>query len=55
MTKERPEPIAHLAKVARGALEAVLDRLDWPASELAFHRCIDRLIQLEESDRAKRR
>ncbi|MGH8615540.1 MAG: hypothetical protein ACREYF_26860 [Gammaproteobacteria bacterium] len=47
--------IAALAKDARRTLEALLEALGWPAGELAFHRAVDRLLQLEEGDRVQGR
>lgn len=51
---ERRDRIADLAIQARRGIESLLDALGWPADEIAFHRAIDRLIQLEEDDRASR-
>ena len=45
---ERRETIANLAKEARSSLERLLEALGWPAEESAFHRAIDRLLQVEE-------
>jgi len=47
MSIPSPEHLTH-AKSAKQALERLLETMDWPAEELAFHRCIDRLLQLEE-------
>jgi hypothetical protein len=47
LTTPSPEHLAHV-KAARHALEQLLEAMDWPAEELAFHRAIDRLLQLEE-------
>lgn len=47
MSVPGPEHLAH-AKAARQSLEQLLAAMGWPADEMAFHRCIDRLLQLEE-------
>ena len=45
-----PRQVAAQARIARGALEMVLDLLGW-SEEPAISRCLDRLIQLEEGQR----
>jgi hypothetical protein len=52
--KERRETIVDLAREARSSLERLLEALGWPADEAAFHCAIDRLLILEEQDRANR-
>jgi hypothetical protein len=47
MSVPGPEHLAH-AKAAHQALEHLLVTMAWPPEEMAFHRCIDRLLQLEE-------
>lgn len=49
---ERHDRIAVLARQARGAMEQLLEALHWPAEETAFHRTIDRCLQLEEERNA---
>jgi len=49
--KERRETIADLAREARSNLERLLEALGWPKDEQVFHRCIDRLLQIEEKSR----
>ena len=45
-----PRQVAVQARIARGALELVLDLLGW-SEEPAISRCLDRLIQIEEGQR----
>ena len=45
-----PRQVAAQARIARGALELVLDLLGW-SEEPGISRCLDRLIQLEEGQR----
>jgi hypothetical protein len=44
------QQVAAQARLARGAVELLLDRLGWP-SEPALSHAIDRLIVLEEPQR----
>ena len=45
-----PRKVAAKARIARGALELMLDLLGW-SEEPAISRCLDRVIQLEEGQR----
>jgi hypothetical protein len=47
MSLQGPEHLAHV-KTARQSLEQLLAVMGWPTDEMAFHRCIDRLLQLED-------
>lgn len=49
--KHKKKSLATLAKDARHGLEALLEGLHWPKDAAVFHRCIDRLLQIEEESR----
>lgn len=51
LKKHKKKSLATLTKDARHGLEALLEGLHWPRDEESFHRCIDRLIQIEEEFR----
>ena len=54
MTTEKRQGISQLAKRARVSTEALLDALGWPKEDLALHRAVDRLLQIEEESRERR-
>jgi hypothetical protein len=51
VTDDRAERVSEAARHARGAIEALLDALGFPANERALSLAIDRIRQLEEGGR----